>query len=60
MALFCVQWSGADFNTYYLSPAIDQRIPALIRILRAKPGEPPPAKATLLGGVTGSKPADFK
>jgi len=60
MAMFSVQWSSADFTTYYLSPATDQRIPALIRILRARPGEPPPANATLMGGVTGSKPGDFK
>jgi hypothetical protein len=60
MAMFCVQWSGADFVTYYLSPAIEQRAPALLRVLGAKPGEPPPINATLLAGATGSKPRDFK
>ena len=60
MAMFCVQWTGADFTTYYLSPATEQRLPALIRVFRARPGVPPPLNATLVAGVTGSKPGDFK
>jgi hypothetical protein len=59
MAMFCMQRPGEDFATYYLSPETEQRAPVLIRLLRAKPGEPPPADATLMAGVTGSRPSDF-
>jgi hypothetical protein len=60
MAMFCMQRPGEDFATYYLSPETEQRAPALLRLLRAKPGEPPPADATLMAGVNGSRPGDFK
>jgi hypothetical protein len=59
MAMFCIQRPGENFATYYLSPETQQRAPVLVRLLRAKPGEPPPPDATLMAGANGSRPSDF-
>jgi hypothetical protein len=60
VAIFCRQEPGGDHVTYWLTPATEQRAPALLRLFGAKPGPVPPANATLLGGVTGKRPSDFK
>jgi hypothetical protein len=59
MAMFSTQQSAEACATYYLSPATAVRAPALLRILRAKAGEPPPEDATLMAGATGAHPSNY-
>jgi len=60
MAMFCSKPPGEHFVTYYLSPATEQRAPVLLRLLSARPGDAPPGDATLMAGVSGTRPPDFK
>jgi hypothetical protein len=59
MAMFSTQPPGDDYGTYYLSPATQVRAPHLIRLLGAQSGDGPSQVATLVVGVTGSRPNSF-
>jgi hypothetical protein len=60
MALFCRQGPGEDQVTYYLTPATERQAPLLLRIFGAKPGTAPPAHATVVAGVIGKGPGEYK
>ncbi len=59
MGMFSVQDEGEDFETFYLSPAVEQRAPHLLRILNAKHGPRPPESAVVVVAVAGKRPSQY-